>query len=309
MRWSACAAVLALVVAGCADGSGTPEEQDGFEEVEADSSTGGIRGVVVDAAIVPVPEATVVLDPGPDAVETVTDAEGRFSFGRLAPGAHFLQVSKYTYETVQVSTVVEAGVTDPPVVRVQLTRLSEEEPYSQAFQFSGRVVCSYSAVIITAPCITDYTTILCGGGCLGPAGPILRGIQGDTRDWVQEIGPGWQSHIIEMTWEPSARGTSNQMGFTVSHSNRTASHWYGSFGGEDPVLGRFDCCGPHPSHQNAPDGIPAEGLPDLLTFVNVRGSGVVDVAIEQDFEAFTHTFYHIPAPEGWSFVAGDSPPF
>jgi hypothetical protein len=33
------------------------------------------------------------------------------------------------------------------------------------------------------------------------------------------------------------------------------------------------------------------------------------VAIDQSFTVYYHQFYYAPAPEGWSFLAGDGNPF
>lgn len=302
--------LIAVAFAGCAEAPAEPEEVDEtFDDcescdVEVTSDTGAIRGVVVDSSISPIAEATIIISGAGDEFELVSDDEGRFAKGGLAPGAYFLKATKYGFDEVQSSVEVVAGVETPDIVRIQMVASFTEEPFSVSFNFKGRVVCSYQAVIITAPCVTDYTSLVCPGGCA----PQLREVQGDARDWEQEIGQGWKSHIIEMTWKSSAQGTSEQLGFAVSHTERTSTHWYGTFGGESPLLARFDCCGGHPSNQNAPEGIPEEGLPNLLTFVNVRGGGV-QLAVEQDFEVFTHTFHNLAAPEDWSFIAGDEVPF
>lgn len=300
---------LALLIAGCADDAASAQDDDDFDvDVEVDKDTGGIRGVVVDSTIVPVPDATVKLTSTDPPLETLSDAEGRFAFSKVVPGSHVVEVSKYGFEAVQSSVEVKAGEAQPPVVRIQIQQTYSQAPYSMPFTFDGQIVCSYSASAgitgITAPCVTDYTSLVCPGGCA----PALREVQGDSRDWVQEIQSGWKTHMIEMTWDPSAQGTSDQLGFTVSHTERTAYHWYASFGGDNPVVARIDCCEPHPSRQQA-DGIPEEGLPNLLTFANVRGSGPFSLALQQDFQVITHTFYHLAAPEGWSFINGDEPPF
>ncbi len=302
--------LIFVAFAGCAEAPAPAEPvDDTFDDcancdVEVTADTGAIRGVVVDSTITPIAEAQITINGGGETFELVSDSEGRFAKGNLAPGAYFVKVAKYGFEEAQSSVEVVAGVETPDVLRIQLTAAFTEEPFTVPFTFKGRVVCSYQAVIITAPCITDYTSIVCPGGCA----PQLREVQGDARDWTQEIGQNWKSHIIEMTWKPSAQGTSDQLGFTVSHTERTSTHWFASFGGQNPVIGRIDCCGGHPTNQNAPDGIPPEGIPNLMTFVNVRGGGV-QLAVEQDFEVFTHTFHNLAAPEDWSFVNGDEPPF
>ena len=51
--------------------------------------------------------------------------------------------------------------------------------------------------------------------------------------------------------------------------------------------------------------IAPEGQDDVFVFFNV-GDGV---GVLQTFEVFQTEFYYAPAPEGWSFLAGDELPF
>jgi hypothetical protein len=315
VAWKPCVTlVVAFVLAGCSGAAGAEEseEEDGFRELEleATGTTGVVRGLVVDDRIVPVAGAEVALRAS-DATHTrTTDGEGRFGFDDLQPGTYFLAVTSPQHQAVQTTVDVEAGVDDPAIVKILMTRLFSQEPFTVQLKFEGFVACGYS-IAITAPCITDYTQVLppCGGGCVPP----LRTAQGDARDYTTSVDAGWQQIVIEMVFEPSSTASSDRMGFVVSHNNRTgATHSFGEGSGESPVRWQADVGVQAPgAASQEPVLIPPEGWHDLLVFANIRApsSGAGAVTINQDFTIYQHTFYHGLIPEGWSFVAGDEPPF
>lgn len=295
----------AIVVAGCSDGGGKTQEAVVDIEIETAPGLGAVAGIVVDDAIVPVAGALVVLESDPP-MERTTDERGAFVFADVRPGTYFLRASKPGHEPAQASVEVVADAAPAPA-KLQLVRLFDQEPFAEQYKFDGLLTCSYFAVLITAPCVTDYTSILVPGG----AAPILREVQGDVRDYEMAIGNGWQQIVIEMAWEPSAAGTSEALGVTVSHKERLASHWFASGGGPSPYRMQIDVGAAHPSHQGDPAAIPPEGIPDLFAFVGVEPAegDPAALALNQEFELFHHTFYFAPPPEGWSFVAGHPMPF
>ncbi len=306
MRWVTGAALLLVVtfLAGCADGGGAAEPQATEDFGVAPTEDAGIViGVVVDDAIRPLVGATVILRI-PDAPRTATtDDDGRFAFADVPPGTYFLEATHPQAESAQTSVEVVAGDPDPPVVRLQLTRLFSQEPFHEAIKFTGFIQCGYVAVVISSLCVNDYTTLVINGGCC----PELRELV-DNRGYVSEVGSGWQTMVFELTWEPSAQGTSEEMFVLVSYTNRTASDWYGQVGGASPVLLRFEQGVQHPTGAGEPPLIPEEGLPNLYTFAGIDGDDVA-IGFSQEFEIFQHNFYYGKPPEGWSFVAGDAPPF
>lgn len=305
-----CGLLLLVSLAGCAESGGQAGERDDtFDDVDVrvDDATGAILGVVVDEAIVPVEGATVTVQG--DGRSTETDAQGRFVFDRVPAGTHFLEVRKLNYETAQSSVEVEAGVDQPPVLKVQVSRLFTGQPYMQGVQFQGFIACAYQAGI-TAPCVTDYTQVVpgCGSGCV----PILRTIMGDARDTMVEVDAGWQTHIAEVVWEPSAQGTSNALGliyrdFPVGGAN----HQYGAVSGPSPLHLRFEVGVKHATQSGpASEMIPPEGYDEIIAFVGTRSDGEpVALTLQQEFEMFLHTFYHGKPPEDWAFLAGDGNPF
>ncbi len=299
--------LLAGGLAGCSDDGGqnldTPD--DSFDDIQIDVSdtTGAILGIVVDQAIRPLKDAEVKLLLSSGTETTTTDEKGRFSFSNVPAGSHFVEVSRIAYKGAQVAVDVEAGNDSPGLVKVMLERLFSQDPFTQLEKFTGFLVCGYSAGV-SSTCANDYTRIVsqCNGGCA----PQLAGLAGDKREYVTGVGAGWKTLLFEITWEPSAAGTSDQMGVVVSFTERPgASHWYASEGSGEPLRLQIDAGERHPSNSGEPSMILEEGQDNIFVFMNVA----TGVSVNQEFEVIQTAFYYAPAPEEWSFIAGDEPPF
>ncbi len=144
------AALLSMVtLAGCAESSEQVQDDElpeGVgEELQATETTGVIRGIVVDSAIVPVQGVDITLSTGQTAV---TDEDGFFGFQGLEPGSYFIQAQKAGWENIQASTTVSAGEDKPPLVRIQMVPDPVTLPSVAALQFDGIIVCSFSLVAV-----------------------------------------------------------------------------------------------------------------------------------------------------------------
>lgn len=297
MRRSAISVVLLVFLSACAGQSVDETPQGGDGAVPA----GELRGVVVDTSVTPVAEVAIEADVGGDTLQATTDEEGRFSFTDVAPGTWIVRADHPLFEPVQTT----ATVTDGPgeVLKIQLERRFSQEPVTQPFQVQGRINCGYSAGI-AAPCVIDYTMLVVGGGLL----PQLNGITGDVRRFVLPVDDGWQTMVTELTWEPTATGTTPALSVTASFFDRTSSHSYTGEAGPAPLRMQIDV----DQNLTHPDWIPPEGKEDFLLFINpsTAGSGQpVAVSVEQRFELFHHVFYYGTPPEDWSIIAGDEKPF
>lgn len=137
-------ALLALfaVVAGCTDpGSPAPQEgatPDAFEDVEVTDTTGAIRGVVVNEAIVPIADVLVALNTGKN---VTSDEQGAFVFSDLEPGTYFLTASKLGFNSVQTSAEVVAGEAEPPITKITLLADPTQQPYTQTLKWEGFLQC------------------------------------------------------------------------------------------------------------------------------------------------------------------------
>jgi hypothetical protein len=222
-----------LTLGGCSGaGDGAADEAADFDDtgVRATATTGILLGVVVDERIVPIEGAAVELTGAATEQALTTDAEGRFAFGDLEPGSYFIAVSHFLHAPAQTSAEVVAGEEEPPVVRVLLTRLFEQEPFSEASKFDGYIQCGYANPQVSTQCVDDYTRFVVPGGLA----PQVRELV-DHRSYVSGVSGGWQSIVLELVWEPSAQGTSDELFVITSHYNRTGTHWYGRAEGAGPA--------------------------------------------------------------------------
>lgn len=134
--------LAATVTAGCSNGSTNVAPGPEFEdlELEATATTGVVRGVVVDTAIIPIEGALVTMTGG---AQTTTTADGLFGFDGVEPGTVFLQVSKPGYNPTQQSTEVIAGLAEPSVVKVLLERDPLGTPFYVQHNYKGVITCGF----------------------------------------------------------------------------------------------------------------------------------------------------------------------
>ncbi len=301
--------LFTVTLAGCAE-QGVTESPDGVDvekEVQATSTTGGIRGVVVDESITPIPDVTVTLQ-GQDK-QTVTDAGGEFVFSGLDPGVYFVQTQHPLYETIQQAATVEAGVSDPKAVRLQLVRNTVQDPFLSTLSFNGYIVCStnlsgigYSEECgegVGYPCLLPPTVYECGDR-------IGRQDGSTPQIWFNPDQPGAASIIVEQAWTPSL---SLATGNTAAFRTHLALDWICDpfCGGdrivatvqESPLYLRAD------SEQLGERDIGPDS--DLSTFVySGSDNGVI---LEQKYEQYVTFSFGLAPPEGWSFINQDPYPF
>jgi hypothetical protein len=303
--------LVCVVLAGCADdGSGGDEtaSTEDFSDlgVEATDDTGVILGVVVDTSIRPIKDAEVTIVADGTNKTTTTDAEGRFAFGELAPGFYIVSAKHLLYAPAQTQAEVVAGEDQPRVTRLLLERLFAQDPYmGPPIKFEGFIQCGYEIQGISSLCFNDYETLL-----VPDIPPTLKEVF-DNRGYVTQVEANWQTLIFELTWKPSAQGTSEEMFVLVSFWNRTASDWYGQEGGSNPVLIRFETGEVHPTADDEDPMIPPEGHPDLYAYGGIArpSSQPAAIGFSQTFTIYQNSFFFGKPPEGWSFVNGDEDPF
>lgn len=294
----------AVVLAGCAEDlpSETPDDVPEPGKVEVTSTTGGIRGVVVDQSIVPVVGATVkVLN---QELAQETDENGLFVFSGLEAGTYFVEASHPLYDTQQSSVDVTAGVEEPPALKIQLTRLISTEPYLTTQQQQGYITCSANIVIALSE--------ECGEG-VGVDGFGRVGANPNNRAQIDfNVDSGLvRSLIVETVWEPSlsvGTGTGSQsggfnMGIYIDWSCLPVCNAAGGTvdrkNGYSPLYLRND---------EKLQSLETDETTMFSTFT-WAASDETGVLLEQPFEVFITSSYALPLPEEWSFVAGSPNPF
>ncbi len=312
--------LLAVSLAGCSDSAPPTQEvdPDGPPEVEVTSTTGGIRGVVVDQAILTVADATVLVKETGD--ETITDANGVFLFSGLAAGTYTLEATKPLYDTVQATAIVEAGVKNPDAVKIQLTRLTNQNPYAPTFTYNGYLFCSINIVV---PELTYLLSEECGEGVGVPG----VGRVGGNPDNNAQIDFGIDSGLAvtmmaEVVWEPSlsvgpsgSQSGAFNMGIYTDFVCDPGCGWSNQIdrkNGGSPLILRSDD-GESPGLGMSGDiaSFPEAGFNEDTAFSTFTwaSSEETGILIEQPFKMYQTTSYLLPLPEGWAFTNDDSDPW
>lgn len=293
-------ALLAAGLAGCSDGGGDADDADdtGVGAIDATASKGGIRGVVLDAALVPIEAATVRLLNLER--ETVTDITGTFVFEDLDPGEYFVEAMHPLYDRAQAPSSVRAGEREPPLLKIQLTRQIVAEPYMWTQKYDGFITCSVNAA--------GASSEECGEG-VGVPGVGRVGGNPNNRAQIDFTvdGPAARSLVVEQVWTPSTSvGAGGQGGFYTVVATEWAcepscgGNRLASADGQSPLYIAV------PGNALEGAGLTADTVISSFTWASTEESGVL---LEQSFELFVTSSYHLPLPEGWSFVRGDPQPF
>ena len=331
---TACAAL-----AGCSDDGGDPEVQDvDFEELElqADETTGILRGVVVDEAIRPIPGVLVTaVGPGGGNVSMTTKDDGLFGFGKLAPGTYFVSVVKDGFSAQQTSGEVVAGEAEPKPLKILMQADPSTAPFVETQHMDGYMSCSVRGMIIAYQC--GVVSAL-GNDVVNAEYAMPR-----VPDWIQSemVWESTQAFGDELSLairclpgdssDPAGRCTEGQMTIVRSegHSpqiatiNRTvALNWTLGGPGGNPLsislfaYGRSDLDAFNEDQINATQepvtGEPCPYWPQVggypfapQTCMRATGPGLI---LNQKVDVYTHIFYGFTPREGWTFgLDGDHP--
>jgi hypothetical protein len=303
------ATLLIVAFAGCADqgGPAVAQEAQSTKEVEVTSTTGGIRGVVVDSSIVPLAGITIKLLNQDK--QAITDEGGEFVFSLLEPGVYFLATEHPLYSDVQQTANVEAGVESPKPIRILLERNEIAEPTLVTLAFKGHIKCStnisgvgYSEECgegMGYPCQLPDTVYECGERIGKQAGS-------SPQIWFTIDEPQLATLLVEQVWEPSL---SLATGNTAAFRTHVAIDWICDpfCGGDQIAAVNMESPLYLRAEQEALDSREFTPDTDLSTFVYSGSSN--GAIIEQGYEQYVTLTWGLPAPEAWSFVLGDEYPF
>ena len=296
------AVLSAALLAGCAGGSPDPLEDAGEDapELEVTDTTGGIRGIVVDQSIVPVAGAKVVLSGGRN---TTTDEEGLFRFTALEPGDYFVSVSKLGYTSVQQAATVEAGVADPPIVKILLTRLTTAQPYLDHYKLDGYYECGFALPFITDSCDFGYRTAYDEANSTGNPPPGPRSPTASSNTQFIDVPADTWTIIQEGFWTDEAVTNFWVMVSSTPIDNACdcSDQDYLSTEGPMPLIGRLDTFDPETGETGEPAGLTVAAR-GFLPF------GDPQYALSFRFTVITSLFHNYPAPEGWTFETKDQYP-
>lgn len=307
---------LAFVLAGCTDGGGEGTGAGAGGDappVEATSTTGGIRGVVVDERITPIKGALIEITGTNKNVTTSED--GLFSVSGLEAGTYFLRASHPLYSSMQQSVDVVAGEENPPSQKILLQRTIFAQPYMETLSFDGFIACSQ-----------DFDGSLfseeCGEGAGVPCAVPVAGCQRIGRQAGNKVqfdfypsANSVQSLIVELSWEPTIGAATTGALWTVVATEFVCDPFCGGENVMNYDNEHFGNCATTPSYIRQNENLAKLNLTTetkISTFTWACGKGGTvpyDIQVNQKFQEFVTMSYYLPLPEGWSFVAGDPDPF
>jgi len=290
---------IALLAAGCA-GNATDTSSStvgaGAPTLTVDQQNGGIRGVVVDAAITPVAGAKVAMANGQT---TKTDKAGLFTFSGLKPGDYFFTASKAGYTTVQSSATVVAGVADPPIVKVEIDLIPGKQPYIEVYKLDGFYECTFGTAVDVDSCDMGVRTVYDEYNSTQHSPPpvIPRHVMQYENTQYISVANDVQSIVQEGFWTDD---TVKSMQIVIDSTPI------------DPVEDNSD-----KEYLHAEGGHPTYGRLDNATVpvgltVAARGFFPFDLqpafATNFQFTVITTLFHNYPAQQGWTFEKQDDYP-
>jgi hypothetical protein len=300
------ALLLTALLAGCSGGGGgdDPDQVDDsdFEDLDlsATSSTGVIRGVVVDDAIRPIAGARLSLPVGGAPRTATSSDEGLFGFDGLEPGTYFVSASKPGYLPAQTSVEVVAGVRDPPIVRILLgTDTSFRSPYYEQYTFEGFIECSTG---VSHPSVGyAYYSACSGNDQLFPNDKFATSyVLTGHPEMVQS----------EMVWD-STQAVSESLSHNFYYEDDGEQDGYKDLTveGPSPLVNTMDA----EVSKEYVEGLDYEEGDELLLQMRMfttatDGTGAA-LTIQQRFTVYTTIFYGYTPPGGWRLMdTGEVPP-
>lgn len=274
-------ALLCITLAGCSEDKPDPVDPGPVPD-KVEKGKGVIRGIVIDAAITPVQDATVAVG---DDLSTRTDADGAFLFVDVEPGTYFLTVSKPGWTEVQQNVEVVADERAPPVVKVQLQQLPGTVPVAVTQVQEGFIACSFGTPINYGSCAAgaEENTVL-----QYPFDGIPDTIQVEVV-WESTQPSGDNLYLIEAVCADDdcpVAGENNVDGFPSRFEEGTR---------QSPAVARADT-----AFIQGRD-LPGGGV--LAVDVSADGPALATgVALDQSFTAYVTFFYNITPEEGWTFI-------
>jgi hypothetical protein len=309
--------LVAATLAGCSSApEADPDPTVDFEDLdlEATETTGVIRGIVVDEAIRPIANVSVVARGGGRELTASTTAEGTFGFDGLEPGTYFLSAGKLGYASSQGSAEVIAGVAEPPISKLQLVRDVANLPFNVLHKWEGFLECGLSVIALCGvgtglPMVGNVTqdrfsTVMTVEGV-----PLLiqsEAIWATTTAASNEL---WLWHSSNSKEGGGFNGTRNAYAWRqgpsplIMTSNATEIE-ESEFGtNNDVFLRMFTGSISGTRNPTDPEGCyPGGAGPDVYC-------GGVGYSIQQTFTVYTTSFFGYLPPEGWTFhEMGTAPP-
>lgn len=300
--------LLLTTLAGCTNGGdvgteGTP--------ALALPGIGNMRGLVVDDAIVPIEGARILLKN--IELEAFTGVDGTFGVDNLEEGPYRVRITKLDHDPQELTIQVVAGVEEPTAARIQLTRVAGSVPLAVPAVHTGWIGCE--ALVL-------YALQNCDGGTstFGPPDNHLVMSQPDGVPDAVHVEVAWEATQDFAKSLTLTFGTCS--GVAYCDPQPPSKTYLCTAWGASPLWCRVDQVGAERSgegtgHQNLRDtGHGTKPLTGLAIHVGADcthclvspyESWGLGLAVQQDFDVFTWSFFNFQPAEGWSFVRDGEP--
>ena len=266
-RMRAVLLVCALLLAGCSDGSSVTEAAEA-PDVAPTPESGSIVGVVVDETIVPVAGAKVTTGDQ----EVTSDQDGRFVFNGLLPAVHIIGVTGDGFLPAQAEAVVRSDeITE---LRVVVRSDGRVAPYRSSQAFDGFMQAQ-----------------------VGPVSSILVAVAPEAASCTCTFDvtpdPGAWTFVLEAFGEPS-------LGSNPAGAGDVFWEWL-AVDNPDTEEDETRATGDHGTYPVLAH-VPAAAFAPTTSTYQTRLTGGNLIHLEESYELVVTTFYHEPAPSGWSFT-------
>lgn len=313
MRAATFALLLGLtLLAGCI-GAGDDDEEDLLtQRAEVTDDQGGVEGIVTNEAVEAIQDATVRLERTME--ETQTAGDGSFALSRITPGEHRLIIEADGYLSTERSITITPG--EVTFIDIILTRVPSEESYSVAHELVGFIECGvgWSTDPDPLPGLTSNALAACAVPNI-----VFENSTNDRFLHYFELDPPVETMMYELTWDTQDTALSTLIEIEDFHFTEEGTLFTGS--GPPPIQTRMDrdtfeevdqgfqdrCEGANDTEQEDrfcgyeffEDGWPMQSR----VFASGDCQDIPARACPLIQERFTHvvtTFYHEPAPDGFS---------
>jgi hypothetical protein len=201
------------MLAGCVGAQSAKPDAVAQPSGAVNEELGGVSGNVVTDELVPIAGAQVGI--ASLGLVTVTDANGAFQLGGIAPGQHAVSAIALGYTSASLTTNVEAGRVAEGLQFI-LVALPVQGPHHTIHYL--RLMIDGEMVKATPDCLvvsSGVKTCVGGSSCSAsaPDGCMTEvgyGHCGDDPDWGDfgcDFDPSWQTIVGEVMWTPSSSVT------------------------------------------------------------------------------------------------------
>ncbi len=285
--------LITATLAGCASDETAPPTGGEFEPYKPLAGKGLIRGVVVDVSITPIAGVSVALV-GSETT-TLTDAEGRFEFLNVAPGAHFLRVQKAGYQAVQANAQVVADEPNPPVLRIRLALDPTFIQMAETVKWDGIMNCQvgWNAGTGIRPGVDNNAANPCFA-----ANVAVEDMDRIVKEYHYDATPTYSQS--ELIWTPSQTLAGYMSVMYTYTAEGGLDNYARASGGSTLAIGA--------NQTLLAEKEVGRGEP-LIVRVFASSADTLTIIAQQDFEVFTTTFIGFEPDEGWLYtVDGQHPP-